>query len=191
MPGRSPYNAYSAFVTPLASALSCVARAKIVCTRGGNSQLGKVHLLLLGGVDEGAYVKLKGDVDLELRARMRYEIIEDDREGMGPYRVTTRWYEYSLQESGGQAVVEYHWHPGGLSHEDRPHVHLGTAQLRPNAVMTKKQHLLTGRVTFEQVIRQAIEYGVEPLCADWDDRLTAAETPHVLYRTWSVAPNMR
>ena len=189
MPGRTPYEAYSAFVTPLANALSCVARVKILCSAGGKTSLGRVHRLYLGGNEAGDHVKLAGDVRLELRARMRYEIIEDERKDYGPYRIRTRAYEYSLRQQNGQAVLEYHWHPDGVSHEVRPHIHLGSTQLRPEAVLTNKDHTLSGRMTLESVIRQAINYGVEPLHDDWDDRLTGAETPHLLYRSWHANPS--
>ncbi len=189
MPGRTPYEAYNAFVAPLASALSCVAHAKILCSPGGRELTNKVHRLHIGGsINDDGYARLAGDVKLELRARMRYEIVEDKRNGYGPYRITTRAYEYSLRQQDGQAVLDYHWHPDGVSHEIRPHIHLGSTQLRPDAVLTNKDHTLSGRMTLESVIRQAISYGVEPLRRDWDDRLAEAEAPHLLYRSWHANP---
>ena len=43
-------------------------------------------------------------------------------------------------------------------------------------------------MTFENVIRWAIEFGVTRRHDDWENRLTLAETPHLLYRTWSDQP---
>jgi hypothetical protein len=114
MPGRTPYEAYSAFVGPLADALSCVARVKALCSSGGKNALGVVHWLSFGGAGERDYVPLRGAVKLELRVVMRYQIITDERKGFGPYRITTRAYEYSLQQQDGQAVLDYHWHPDGV-----------------------------------------------------------------------------
>jgi hypothetical protein len=54
--------------------------------------------------------------------------------------------------------------------------------------MTNKHHTLSGRMTLESVIRQAIGYGVEPIRGDWDNRLTMAEAPHLLYRSWHANP---
>lgn len=80
MPGRTPFEAFSAFVNPLADALACTYR---------------------------------------------------------PYRVTTRAYDYSLRTSDHRGVIDYHWHPTGLSDETQPHIHLGTTQLAEDAVLAK------------------------------------------------------
>lgn len=187
MPGKSPYQAYEAFARPLASALSCLVRAKVTCSKGGKERVGALHTLYIGSRDDD-YLRLNGEPRLELRARMQYEIIADIRAGYGPYRITTHWYDYSVRRQDGQAVIDYHWHPHSLSHEVRPHVHIGSTQLKPDAVLTNKAHMLTGRITFETVIRQLIEYGVEPSSEDWSDRLDSAEMPHLKYRTWSAVP---
>ncbi|MFI7075622.1 hypothetical protein [Micromonospora sediminicola] len=94
---------------------------------------------------------------------MYYQIITDPREGYGPYRVTTRGYDYSVRQTDGAAVIDYHWHPVGLSHEKRPHLHLGSSQLRADAVLSNKQHILTGRLTFESVIRDLLGMGAAPV----------------------------
>jgi hypothetical protein len=94
MPGRKPYEAFSSFVEPLAGALSCVGLAKPQASNGGKDTLGKVHTLHLTGVGDDGYVKLGGAHGLELRARMYYRIIRDGRDGYGPFRVSTRGYDY-------------------------------------------------------------------------------------------------
>ena len=45
-------------------------------------------------------------------------------------------------------------------------------------------------MTFENAIRWAVDFGAEPLYDDWQDRLTLAETPHMLYRSWSATPDV-
>src|SRR5437867_4773618 len=187
MPGKTPYEAFSAFVTPLADALSCVAHPYVEYSPGGSTVIGLKHILYLTRRDPDSDDHLRlGGTHLELRARMFYLIIRDDREGYGPYRVTTRGYDYSVRMVDGSKVLDYHWHPTGLSHEKRPHVHLGSAQLADDAVLSNKQHLYTGRITFESVIRDLIGMGVPPRYEDWSDLLDLCETPHLLYRTWST-----
>lgn len=188
MPGSSPREAYRAFVTPLAIALSCVASVKVQPSAGGMAVLSKDHNLYLTRQGETDYVRLRGKPSLELRARMVYRLIEDPRPGYGPYRVTTRAYEYSLQRATGEAVLDYHWHPLGGSHEHLPHLHVGSTQLRRDGVLGNKHHLLTGRVTLESVIRTAIGLGVTPLHDDWSERLAATEEPHLRHRSWSADP---
>jgi hypothetical protein len=190
MPGTSAYEAYEAFVRPLANALSCLATAKIQPSADGKTVLHQDHNLYLTGLIKSGYVRLQGKPVLELRARMVYRLIEDPRPGYGPIRVTTRAYDYSLRLATGEAIVDYHWHPSGLSAETRPHLHLGSSQLAPDGVIATKQHLSTGRITFESVIRTAIELGAKPKHADWESRLRAAEQPHIEHRTWSMDPNV-
>jgi hypothetical protein len=184
MPGRTPHEAYRAFVTPLAAALACVAAAKIQPSAGGMTVLHHTHNLHLTRQSDTDYARLRGNPALELRARMVYRLIEDPRLGYGPIRATTKAYDYSLRLTTGESVVDYHWHPEGRSHERLPHLHLGSAQLRKDGVIGRKHHLITGRVTFESVIRTAIELGAEPLQQDWAERLEAAEKPHILHRSW-------
>jgi len=188
MPGQTSFEAYNAFATPLEAALACVAVAKIQPSAGGKKVLHEDHRLYLTRQGDSDYVRLKGDPVLELRARMVYRLIEDPRPGYGPIRVTTRAYDYSLRRTTGEAVVDYHWHPEGDSHESRPHVHIGSAQLRGDGVIGNKHHLHTGRVTFESVIRTAVELGARPLHQDWMRRLHATEEPHIQHRSWSADP---
>jgi hypothetical protein len=188
MPGRSAYEAYEAFVAPLASALSCIAVAKIQPSQGGKNVLHEDHNLHITGVANDQYVRLKGEPAFELRARMVYRLIEDPRPAYGPLRVTTKSYDYSLRLATGQGVFDYHWHPDGNSHETRPHLHIGSSQLAADGVIAKKRHLHTGRITFESVIRTVIEIGATPLREDWENRLNAAEWPHIQHRSWSIDP---
>jgi hypothetical protein len=189
MPGRTPNEAYRAFVEPLARALACVATAKIQPSVGGTHVFHRDHNLYLTRQGDSDYVRLRGEPALDFRARMVYRLIEDPRAGFGPIRVTTRAYDYSLRLATGESVVDYHWHPDGVSHEARPHLHLGSAQLQPHGVIGRKHHLPTGRVTFESVIRTAVELGATPLHEDWQQRLEDTETPHIRYRSWSVDPS--
>lgn len=185
MPGRTPQAAYKAFVEPLGAALACVLRAPIICTPGGQKQLGRVHNLLIGHeAGSGGYLALKGGrTKLEMRARMQYEIIPCEDPAAGKYRVTTRAYEYSVRRQDTTVVVDYHWHPG--SKVKRPHAHMGNSELAPSGVLTNKDHLFGGRMTFESVVRTLIgELGVAPMCDDWESVLDRAEQPHLDNRTW-------
>lgn len=185
MPGKTPNEAFSAFVDPLAGALKCIVRTKIQHSEGGRNTLGRTHTLFLTGKPDGpdeGYLRLKG-CQLEFMARMRYEIIHDESP-RGPYRVTTRAYEYAIQTVDKVEILAYHWHPSSNSHEIRPHLHIGLAQLKKDAVLHRKHHMLTGRVTLEGAIEVAITYGAQPLREDWKDVLAASEGPHLRHRSW-------
>jgi hypothetical protein len=186
MPGSTPRTAFSAFLTPLKDALNCVVHPRIAFSPGGDTVINQKHNLYLTGhlrVND-AFLRLPG-TDLEFRARMFYLIIADDREDYGPFRVTTRGYDYSLRKTDGAAVIDYHWHPVGLSHEKRPHLHIGSSQLRPEAVLSNKHHILGGRMTLESVIRDLIGLGASPRHSDFADLLDLCEAPHLLHRSWT------
>lgn len=126
---------------------------------------------------------------LQLSLAIQYEIVDDPDDG--PYRVTTRGYIYGVRESRtGDDVVGYHWHPRGSSHARVPHLHVGSAAITPDGVLTPKSHLPTARVTLESVIRLCIEeFGVEPLRPDWDQVLRDSEDVHKMFRSWSDVPS--
>lgn len=192
MPGKTPPEAFSAFVDPLAEALKCIAVTKYRPSPGGQAVVDVEHSLQLTGDHENEYTRLKGlavvgdrTTRLEFMARMRYKIIEDARPDYGRFRVTTRAYDYALQTADKSLVVAYHWHPSGSSHEVRPHLHLGSTQLTKDSVLTKKQHILTGRITLENAIETAIQLGAEPRFPDWREILEMCERPHLQWRTWN------
>ncbi|MCW2675188.1 MAG: hypothetical protein JWR70_228 [Modestobacter sp.] len=60
--------------------------------------------------------------------------------------------------------------------------------LAKGAPVTSKTHLVTGRMTFENAVRWAVEFGAVPMHDNWEDRLALAEAPHILHRSWSGDP---
>lgn len=183
MPGKSPFEAFSAFVEPLTDALNCVVHPALDVTPGGKNNLNIRHALTLTARRPEDYIRLDG-TNLEFRARLAYKIIREPRAEYGPYRVTTCGYDYSARRTDGLAVMDWHWHPASVSHEPRPHLHLGSSQLQDDAVLSNKDHILTGRISLETVVRQLIDLGARPRVEDWDKRLQLREGVHVLYRSW-------
>jgi hypothetical protein len=180
VPGKTPYEAYQQFVKPIERAVACVARTKLLIAPRGHS-LGTQYTMFFPNGDP---VALRGEARLLLDLGLTYEIVEDTSIVGGPFRVTTRGYQHSLSSSNGLEIVGYHWHPSGKSHELRPHVHIGSSQLRDQAVLRNKAHVMTGRCSIEQVIRTAIQLGASPACADWSDRLDEGHEIFVKYRSW-------
>ena len=74
MPGGTPYDAYQAFVTPLAMALACVAVAKIQPSAGGMKVLHQDHRLFITRQGDSDYVRLKGDPAFESVIRTAVEL---------------------------------------------------------------------------------------------------------------------
>jgi hypothetical protein len=76
---------------------------------------------------------------------------------------------YKLDDHEGRDVIAYHWHPEGLSHERRPHVHVGAGMgaLRPE---WQKAHLRTGLVSPTSLfVLLTDRLGVSPRRAGWLD----------------------
>lgn len=120
---------------------------------------------------------------------MTWQIVEDEKPGYGPVRITTKGYGYSLMDAADRELWAFHWHPEGPSPERKPHLHLGSVILSDTSPFSNKAHLPIGRVTFENAIRWVFQSGVAPAHGDWDSRLALAEAPHLLYRSWGVDPD--
>lgn len=123
-------------------------------------------------------------VEFLLHLSMRYEVVKIDDLDRGPWKVRTRGYTYTLSTADTAEVVAYHWHPNG-NPISWPHLHMGSAALRPDAVVTHKQHLPTDRVSVEAIVRYCIsELGVPALRPSWQDTLATSEELFKKWRTW-------
>jgi hypothetical protein len=99
--------------------------------------------------------------------------------------VQTRAYRYHVMTEDLCEVVLWHWHPGGRSHYQDPHMHLGSTQLQTSAVISGARHHPTGRIAFEQVLLQLLsEYSVAPRREDWEDQLNSTLARFADWRTW-------
>lgn len=172
---RTSSQAIKRYRTPLQRALACLTKSDIWLT--GRPPGDEIYRLAIAG---GAPVILNrgsGRSHLYFDASQRFDLRHDGTE----FRVSTKGYIYTLSESEHleSEVVSWHWHPPARS---RPHLHLSDRSLG---------HIPTGRVTFEAVVRYAIEdLGVTAARTDWDDILLSTEALHVKYRSWSVDPDV-
>lgn len=172
-----------AFLEPIQDAVSCVAQGKITVSPGGQHASGPVHALTVN-FDQPAKLKAK---PLLLRVRMQYAIIRVESPERGPWRVTTHGYAHEVQQSDGQAVISWHWHPSTQLSE--PHIHAGSTQLAEEAVLSRRHHIPTDRVSLEGVVRFCIaELGAEPRRDDWEKILDLNEGLFKLHRSWSCYP---
>jgi len=157
-----------------------------VISPGGRQTLGRVHTIAWS---EAEPVRVRGPEDdiLTLDLSIQYEIVhlphDKDR---GPYKVSTRGYMHALQTIDGAEVIAFHWHPNGKGDGDTvraPHTHIGSTQLNPAGVISKKHHIPGRRMSVEEVLRYCItEIGVMPLRNDWEPVLADSED---LFRMWA------
>ena len=114
---------------------------------------------------------------------IEYEIEprHDDPEN---HQVVPVYYAYEILDREERELVAYHWHPAGISPVTDPHVHL-SGRLAPldlgpgdAPIAFGEMHLLTGLVTFADVVRLAIaEFAVQPRRSDWDTILRQHRDP--------------
>lgn len=175
MPGRTPSDAFTAFMEPLESAASVLGQAKITVSPGGRSVQNKDHSWTLNG--GRGYTKH----GWHFEAAMMYRIVDDPERG--PWRVRTLAYRYRLAVPPGQDVFRMHWHPGGNSDIEYPHMHLALAPV-DTVGDTLKKHQPVRRQTFEDAIRWAVAVGLKPARDDWEALLEQAERDHLRHRSW-------
>lgn len=117
-----------------------------------------------------------------LHASMKYRFSRTDA---GDWKVSTIGYAYHLTNELGKEVLLHHWHPGGSSTVDSPHLHVGAAVILPSGVLTSKTHVPTARTSVESVVRMLIDdMGVDPHKPDYDRVLAESEGIFELYRSW-------
>jgi hypothetical protein len=164
--GRNPYGAVQDFRSSLQRAISCVTPSVIAVRSAAGYGVGSEHALALG-VPEA--VRLAGtDIALSVRA---YASVVEREEGSAAWRVGLSSYFYTLRDAQGPEIIAYHWHPGGRSPIDFPHLHLGAGSGVGRDEL-QKAHLPTGRVELEDVLLMAIrEFGVRPWRDDWEEIL--------------------
>lgn len=172
MPGRTPQEAFRAFIDPLIAATACIGTAKIVPSPGAQHLTDREHSWALNALGGG--LVFKGGFCF--KASMKFRYVEHE---VG-WRVTTLEYIYSLTVGDAEAW-QMHWHPVGKSPEVRPHLH---AAVGPAG--TKRQHLPTSRMTYEDAIEWLIAQDIAtPTTDKWADILGASKAVHVQYRSWS------
>lgn len=171
MAGKTPTQAFDAFIQPIQTALGCVGTGKITLSPAGRSP-GGVRAWTING---GQGLVLKDGWHLE--GEMHYEIVKEPDPVRGPWRVTTRAYRYRVAHCGND-IARLHWHPAGKSPYTKPHLHL------PQAGEAEKGHLPVGRLTFEDAVEWTITLSAQEARTDWRSVLDASRQAHTLHRSW-------
>lgn len=121
-------------------------------------------------LSNGAPADLRGSFPLLLDVSQHFRVVTID--APRSIRIEIISYIYTIMTSDRIELVSYQWHPHGETGIDFPHVHIGPAMSRRDAVVrpgeAHKIHLPTGEVALADVLRLAItELGVEPRRDDW------------------------
>ena len=180
MPGRSPAEAFNAFIDPLAEAVSCLGAAKIVPSPGGRAVPNVVHAWALNGETGMAF---PGGWHFE--AQMHYEIVQ--RPVSREWRVKTHGYRYRLALRGTH-LWRLHWHPTVTSGYHLPHLHMNLGRPGDVPLETMSQHHPTGRMTFEDAVEWIFRVGIEPARENWNEIISASRERHLEHRSWDRYP---
>ncbi|MFN8194215.1 MAG: hypothetical protein U0R80_08020 [Nocardioidaceae bacterium] len=182
MPGRTPVEAFEAFIEPIQRATSCLGAAKIVPSAGGRAEPGRPHAWSLNGLNGMTF---PGGWQFE--AQMHYEIVQ--RPISREWKIATLGYRYHLALQGNP-LWRLHWHPTVTSSYHLPHLHWNVPGLAGGApVANMGDHFPVGRMTYEDAIEWVVTMvGCTPTRTDWRDVLSDSRDLHRRHRTWSTVP---
>jgi hypothetical protein len=130
-------------------------------------------------------IPLKRGVDstLYLTASQNFRYEKDPRWGKTEWKVRTGGYADILgfSERHDPELVAWQWHP--RSKVKVPHAHVSAAH--DDVRSFRKLHIPTGRVSFESIVRFAIEdLSAVPLRENWADILGETEGRFKEFQTW-------
>lgn len=155
------------------AALHCVTAAKL---QRGTSDIETVGVLTFLGVQ---FVELRRRQDdgqrlepITLGVDVHYQVFAEHHDPR-QYRVVTVGYRYAISTAQQREIIAFHWHPGRRSHEQGPHLHVGSAIVNPDALdfgrSISRYHIPTGHMTLARIVRMMItEFQVVPNRQDWE-----------------------
>jgi hypothetical protein len=128
-------------------------------------------------LNNGNPVALRSNPALLLTILMHYKVTEAQGQ-LGPWKVSTVAYLYSVQDKQGHELFSYHWHPTSTPQYDYPHLHVHSGILA-------KLHLPTRRISLEEILRLVItQLNVKPIKREWEKVLREIQQAHQKFRTW-------
>lgn len=160
-----------------------------VCSPIKGQPVGEIHSVSLNRGDPVAF-KVPDD-RIYLEASIKFSVVRQERDIYGQpvgssdrFKVSTRGYMYSVMSSDDEEQIAWHWHPDSASDVKFPHAHIGTAALNPDGLLKKKDHLRTGRMTFESVVFNMIQWGVTPRNLNYEEILEANQVAFDKWKSW-------
>lgn len=176
---NNPDEVFDRYAQPIQVALHCVTPAKL--KRGAARP--EITQLLTTADEPTIELKRRNPESSQrldsvyLFVSQYYRIIPVAQAGVSrSYRVSTVGYSYEIRNSLQQEIVAFHWHPGQRSHEDEPHIHVGSAILDSKSSDLGKVfstfHIPTGPISLAQVVRLLLrDFNVVPNRRDWEETL--------------------
>lgn len=180
MAGRNPADALENYLRPLQRAVHCISKTATLITDCHDPRDGLDHFLSFAGNEPVRVSNTRGDVHFLVMVRQRFRIVSDDNPDRGPWKATTRQYEYSISDAESRELLAYHWHPGEQGF-DEPHLHVPSHTVAD----LHKAHLPTGRVSLEAFIVMAIrEFSVHAQNEGYKKLLDHSEGRFLRFKRW-------
>ena len=168
-----------AVLEPLRQVANCITHARLVTCGFTPNEL---HTVTFGGGQDEIALRTRAGarVSLLFAHSFRATLDQDSQS----WRVHSAHYMYTLSDADGREVVSYHWHPDSERSPLRdPHVKIPAAT-RLHSL--ERVHFPTGRISFESVVRFAIdELDVVPIANDYAQRLDVTEAEFRRTRSWA------
>jgi hypothetical protein len=173
------HEALQNYTSEIQQIVSCVSdKVFYVYPKGGGRQLLTCA--------SGGYFRVTRRDDSHLFIDINQEIEEPTE--TNEYRVSTRYYLYSIADSDQNDLIGFHYHPE--LNEDPvlyPHIHAyANKDERFLPLNLHRRHIPSGRIALEDVIRWLIdELEMKPNRDDWDAVLTSAREKFKSNQSWS------
>jgi hypothetical protein len=178
VPGRKPADAVHAYLRPLQQSLSCFTN-KVLRPSG----FGVDQLLVATFFGTTVQLRTRDSKELHLGFVQHFSIRSYL---LGGYKITTRLYEYSLENEYGHEIVAFHWHPESEnSTVSFAHMHLGHGSADRLRKEMYDIHFPTPRMAFEEIGLLLLDhFNVEPEREDARDVLNANLALFTKHKTW-------
>jgi len=181
---RRAQDALDAYTTPIIRAIKTIAVEQVFVSFSPQPSDSKVRVAEISSPQRRPLKLRTSERSTRLWLRFRVSLlIVEQADAPDTVGIELDSYSFQLFRGDGQArfdeIVTYHWTPNDLAAKRSwPHLHIGSAFIDPAARREPwalhKTHFLTGPITAAGFVRMAVEeFGVEPLTADWEQRLAA------------------
>ena len=180
MPGRNLVAAHDAFIEPIKASLSVLGTLHLQHSPKVRSDAAAEHSWT---INKGEGISLG---QLRFKAQMTFRYRRDETLPDTPWRVRTTAYMYTIEKKNGREVLAWHWQPAAPGPKE-PHLHVGAGVLAPGEILSSKDHVPTGRVAVEEVVRMLIrELDVKPGNESWAEQLAGTEQKFRAFSSWGT-----
>jgi hypothetical protein len=189
MPGKTPHGAVEAFLEPLRASSSCLTKSQWIYNSPKGKPVGGLFVALLNAGDR-VPIRRGGD-RLFFEATIQFTVVERAEDKFGRrvpaserFKVSTRGYMYTTTSEDESELMAYHWHPDAKGNIPFPHQHFTGVEGEGGAGISRKYHMRTGRMSFEDALFNLIEMGATPINLNFAAILERNRSTFEQWKSW-------